>query len=140
MIETASERVTATIPFRSPPYISPFDVAVTPDGRHVYVTDDGSNTVLVIATATNRVTATIPVGNTPHGVAVTPDGRHVYVANNLSNTVSVIKTANNTVTATILVGSDACSKDDVRRTTSSALCRRAAPIGVFIQPMPRRPR
>ena len=54
----------------------------------------------VIATATNTVIATIPVGAEPLGVAVTPDGSKVYVANS-HNSVSVIDTATNTVTATI---------------------------------------
>ncbi len=43
----------------------PFGVAVTPDGSKVYVANDGSSTVSVIATATNTVTATIPVGSSP---------------------------------------------------------------------------
>jgi YVTN family beta-propeller protein len=58
----------------------------------------------VIATATNTVTATIPVGTYPEGVAVTPDGSKVYVTNDGSNSVSVIATATNTVTTTITVG------------------------------------
>ena len=37
-----------------------------------YVTNDGSNTVSVIDTATNTVVATIPVGLLPTGVAITP--------------------------------------------------------------------
>jgi YVTN family beta-propeller protein len=51
----------------------------------------------VIATATNKVTATIAVGGSPGGVVVTPDGSEVYVANNADSTVSVIDTATNTV-------------------------------------------
>jgi YVTN family beta-propeller protein len=39
----------------------------------------GDGTVSVIATATNRVTATITVGTDPSGLAVTPDGSKVYV-------------------------------------------------------------
>jgi YVTN family beta-propeller protein len=58
----------------------------------------------VIATASNTVTATLPVGEAPFGVAVTPDGAHVYVGNSGDDTVSVIATASNTVTATVLVG------------------------------------
>lgn len=88
------------------PFNMPFDVAVTPDGSHVYVANFGGNTVSVIATATNTVTATVPVGNFPAGVAVTPDGSHVYVANfgDSPGTVSVISTATNSVTATVPVG------------------------------------
>ena len=69
--------------------------------QNAYITNYGSNTVSVIATATNAVTATIPVGNEPFGVAVSRDGSRVYVANLYSNTVSVIATATNAVTATI---------------------------------------
>src|SRR6516225_1810298 len=74
------------------------------DGSTVYVANEGANTVSVIATASNMVTAVIPVGIAPLGVAVTPDGSTVYVANDGANTVSVIATATNTVTATIPVG------------------------------------
>jgi YVTN family beta-propeller protein len=68
-------------------------VAVTPDGRKVYVANSGSNNVFVIDTATNAVIGSpIPVGLFPSGVAVTPDGRKVYVANRDSDNVSVIDT------------------------------------------------
>jgi YVTN family beta-propeller protein len=82
----------------------PSGVAVTPDGKHVYVTNHGSNNVSVIDTATNAVVATVPVGAGPYGIAVTPDGKYAYVADNGSNNVDVIATATNTVTATIPVG------------------------------------
>ena len=74
--------------------------------QNAYITNQGDNTVSVIATATNAVTATIkdPHFNIPVGVAVSPDQNRVYVANNGSSTVSVISTANNTVVATIPVG------------------------------------
>jgi YVTN family beta-propeller protein len=73
--------------------------------QNAYITN-GENTVSVIDTATNAVTATIPVGRFPFAVAVTADGSRVYVANNNSpGTVSVIDTASNTVIATIPVGS-----------------------------------
>ena len=91
--------------------MSPKSVAVTPDGKHAYVTNSGlfllflhSTTVSVIDAASNTVVATVGVGNNPVGVAVTPDGKHVYVVNNLDDTVSVIDTAGNTVVATLAVG------------------------------------
>ena len=83
--------------------LAPSGIAVTPDGRRVYVTNL-NNTVSVIATATNAVSATISVGNGPVGVAFTPDGSKAYVANQFDNTVSVIATVSNTVVATINVG------------------------------------
>jgi YVTN family beta-propeller protein len=69
-----------------------------------YVANFENNSVSVIATATNTVVATVPVGSNPVGVAITPDGTHAYVANNFSNTVSVIATATNTVVASVPVG------------------------------------
>jgi len=70
-----------------------------------YITNYSSNTVSVINTATNTVTATVLVNGNPYAVACHPDGSTVYVANYGSNTVSVIATATNTVTATVPVGS-----------------------------------
>jgi len=72
--------------------------------QNAYITNLGSDNLSVIATATNTVTATIPVGSRPLGVAVTPDGGTVYVTNQGSDSVSMISTATNTVTATIPVG------------------------------------
>ena len=69
-----------------------------------YITNSMASTVSVIDTATNIVTATIPVGLYPWGVAVNPSGTKVYVANNYGNNVSVIDTATNSVAATIPVG------------------------------------
>ena len=87
--------------------------------QNAYITNHVSNTVSVIDTATNTVTATIPVGAGPIGVAVSPDGGRVYVTNDFDNTVSVIDTTTNTLIATIPVGSDPLA------------------FGIFIQPAPR---
>ena len=79
-------------------------MAITPDGKHAYVTNDGDGTVSVITTATGAVSAPITVGKRPGGVAITPDGKHVYVANRGDGTVSVITTATGAVSAPITVG------------------------------------
>jgi autotransporter-associated beta strand protein/YVTN family beta-propeller protein len=86
----------------------PFGVAVTPDGRFAYISNFGTDTVSVIATATNTVVGSpIPVGVSPEGVAVTPDGRFVYVTNFGDGTVSVINRVTNVVTAISVGGSPA---------------------------------
>ncbi|MFD5430138.1 YncE family protein, partial [Streptomyces sp. NPDC127084] len=77
-----------------------------PPGTYAYVANSESNTVSVIDTATNTVSATIDVGSFPIGVAVSPDGTRAYVVNGFSDTVSVIDTATNTVVATVAVGDD----------------------------------
>ncbi|WP_313888625.1 YncE family protein [Mycolicibacterium sp. CBMA 226] len=71
-------------------------MAVTPDGKHVYVANAGDGTVSVIDTATNTAGSPISVGNQPEGVVVSPDGTRLYVTN-YGGTVSVIDTATNTV-------------------------------------------
>jgi YVTN family beta-propeller protein len=96
--------VTATIPVGR----QPGRVAITRDGRHAYVTNNGAGTVSVIDTGSNAVTATIPSGTAPAAVAITPDGRNAYVtdfgAGNGAGTVSVIDIGSKAVTATIPVG------------------------------------
>lgn len=67
-----------------------------------YVVNDNSNSVSVIDTASNIVTATIPVGPFPVGIVFSPDGERAYVTNGVSNaTISVINTATSSITATI---------------------------------------
>jgi YVTN family beta-propeller protein len=61
-----------------------------------YITNEGSNSVSVIDTATNMEVKTILVGMEPTGVAVSPYGNFVYVTNSGSGSVSVIDTATNT--------------------------------------------
>ena len=73
--------------------LDPQGVAVSPDGSSVYVTNQVDNTVSA-ATATNTVTANIPVGKAFAGVAVSPDGSTVCVTN-FDSTVSVATASNN---------------------------------------------
>jgi YVTN family beta-propeller protein len=47
----------------------PVHVSFSPDGVHAYVTDAGSNSVLVIDTSTNTVSTTVPVGVHPINAA-----------------------------------------------------------------------
>jgi len=56
----------------------------------VYITNAGSNTVSIINTSTNKITAMVNL-ESPHfplEVAITPDGTKVYVTNSGSNNVS----------------------------------------------------
>lgn len=81
----------------------PWGVAVAPDGGQLYITNEGSNSVSVIDTKTNTVTATVTVGHNPRGIVVAPDGRRVFVANFGSSSISLIDIASNAVTTTIPV-------------------------------------
>jgi large repetitive protein len=81
----------------------------TARAQNVYITNSGSDTVSVIATATNTVVGSpITVGDRPGGAAMTrsQEGSEVYVTNQGSGTVSVIATATDTVVGPpITVGS-----------------------------------
>ncbi|PNE10109.1 MAG: hypothetical protein CR217_16185 [Beijerinckiaceae bacterium] len=68
MIDTATNNVAATVTVGN----GPSGVAVTPDGKHVYVTNAFGNTVSVIRAATNTVVAMVSVGNFPGGVGIVP--------------------------------------------------------------------
>ena len=91
-----AQAVTATITVGT----GPTNVAVAPNGEYAYVTNQGSDTVSVVSTATNTVTATVTVGSLPEGVAQTPNGAYAYVINEGSNSVSVISTATSTSSPT----------------------------------------
>ncbi len=81
----------------------PTDMAVTPDGAHVYVANSNPRTVQVIDTATNTLVHTVvysgSVGSVS-GIAITPDGSRAYVTHS-NNQISVIDTSSNSVIATI---------------------------------------
>jgi YVTN family beta-propeller protein len=77
---------------------------VHPDGKRVFVTSGGEGTVQVIDTATNTITAKIPVGRRPWNMALTPDGNKLYVACGRSNAVAVVDTRTNAKIAEIPVG------------------------------------
>ncbi|MEZ4513901.1 MAG: beta-propeller fold lactonase family protein [Chloroflexota bacterium] len=79
----------------------PQAVAISPDGRFAYVTNQFSNTLSVVDLTTLSKTTDIPVGAGPYGVALTPDGSRAYVANSAANTVSVVDTTSRAVIATI---------------------------------------
>ncbi len=71
---------------------------------YAYITNQGTNNVSVIDTATNTVVTTVGVGGNPYGVAVNPAGTRAFVGNLSDGTVSVIDTANQSVLATLNVG------------------------------------
>ena len=76
---------------------APQQIAVSPDGTRIYVTNQNSNSVSVINTATNAIDGTaIVVGSKPAGVALSADGSTLYVANG-DDSVSVVDTKSRNV-------------------------------------------
>ena len=83
----------------------PWDLTVSPDGRRAYVPNSLDDSLSVISSATDCVTATIPVGAHPCRVAVSATA---YVANEDGDTMSVIDTATATLSRTVAVGRTPC--------------------------------
>jgi YVTN family beta-propeller protein len=100
VIKTSTNTIVATITVGS----WPDGIFVSPDGSKVYVANTDSNTVSVINTASNIVSATFPI-LAPYGVTESPDGSKVYITNYAyPGSINVINAATNTVTDTIPVG------------------------------------
>jgi YVTN family beta-propeller protein len=69
-------------------------VAASPDGRSLYVVNQGSDSVSQYdvglgGVLTPKTPATVATGAFPFGIAVAPDGEHVYVANQDGASVTV---------------------------------------------------
>ena len=98
-------RQTITIPTGSKPH----GLAISPDGRRLYVCNMGDNSLGVFDTETLRLVREVEVGINPFNVVVSPDGRWVYVANSSeadpgSSTLSLVDTGALMEVARIVVG------------------------------------
>ncbi len=87
-------------------YKTPLRLAVTPNGRQIYVTCEASHTVIVVDAITREKINEIAVGHHPTGVTFHPSGKRAYVSNRLDDTVSVIDVTQQKVLATIPVGDE----------------------------------
>lgn len=105
VVDTATNTVVQSIPVNAGPgFIFAPDIAISPSGANVYVTGVSfANSVQVIATGSNTVTATIPLGSAGNGIAVSPDGGKVYVSELFPVLgVGIIDTATNTLEASTI--------------------------------------
>jgi YVTN family beta-propeller protein len=59
----------------------PAGLALSPDGKYLYVSCDGDNSLAVVDTGANQVVSQFPAGYFPYGVSVSPDGKRVAVSN-----------------------------------------------------------
>jgi 6-phosphogluconolactonase (cycloisomerase 2 family) len=85
---------------RAPSGTGPSGVAVTPDGKFLYVVNQFDSTVTKFSVDASGVLTqgpTLPVGTTPTAAAITPDGGFLYVAN--ASTVSAFAICNQVLTS-----------------------------------------
>ena len=85
--------------------------AISSDGTHVWVANQGDNTVTELNASTGAVVQTISVGNAP--LAISSDGTHVWVANYADGTITELIASTGAVVQTIAGVSepDAISSD-----------------------------
>jgi len=89
-----------------PQYKTPLNIAISPNGKELYVACEASHTVIVVDIATRRKTAEIKAGHHPNDVTFSPDGSRAYVSNRLDDSVSVIQVSDRKVVASIKVGDE----------------------------------
>ena len=82
----------------------PERVAVSRDGRRLYVSEEDAARLAVLDAVHDRVLATVPVGREPEGVRVSPNGRWVLVTSEEDNRVTVVDTKSNAVVGKAAVG------------------------------------
>ncbi len=104
-VVTSAPAPAATAP-AEPAHKNPLNLALTPDGRELWIACEASASVIVVDTATRTKRLEIPVGGQPNDVCFTPDGTRAFVSNRLDDTVSVVDVAAHRVTATLAVGDE----------------------------------
>lgn len=79
-------------------------VALSPDGKELWVTSMGNASVYVYNLAAKKWSSPIHTGACPNWISITPGGKYVTVSNCGANTVSIISAQAKKVVADINVG------------------------------------
>lgn len=85
-------------------YLSPINLAVSADGKRLYVVAQEGKALLIVDPFKNKVLERITVGNQPHSVVLGRDGGKAYVSNEWSDNISVIDLAARKVVDTLPAG------------------------------------
>ena len=84
------------------------DVAVSPDGKTLYVVNGSdSGSLFFIDTESREILGNLRTGRQPTKVALSPDGSTAYVANTGGGNVAVVDTLSQTVVGTLNVSAAA---------------------------------
>ncbi len=82
----------------------PAGLAVTPDGKRLYVAENLTHKVAVVDLANQQVVTKIEVGEYPYDCEMSPDGKRVYVSIWGGRSIAVIDTTQNRVAGNIRTG------------------------------------
>lgn len=82
---------------------NPVNVTVLPNGKKIYVANQGDNSVTVIDASDNSVVTTVfdPNASSPIFAVPSADSTHVFVVNQASSNVTVIDATSDSVVATL---------------------------------------
>jgi YVTN family beta-propeller protein len=92
----------------------PEAIDISPDGRELWVGQNGDGSISIIDTATNKVKETLKVGQVPIRVKFTPDGKRVLVSDPQAGELIVL---------------DAATRKEIKRLTVEGV-----PVGILIAP------
>lgn len=101
VIDLASRKLTENVALEKTPRGLEFD----PNGRRLYITQAGIDSVVVVDPANNKAVAEIPVGVSPHYANFTPEGKHGLTAVQGPSLLAVFNPQTNVVEQSIKVGS-----------------------------------
>ncbi len=83
---------------------SPLDVAVSPDGSTLWVSDRTAGCVVALDAATGDRRAEIAIAGEPNGLVLSADGAALYVAQRQKHSIARVDTAEGIVAGEIAVG------------------------------------
>jgi YVTN family beta-propeller protein len=110
VIDTASHTLAATIKLPAPTAADaipprPMSAVLSPDARHLYVSNGRARSVAVIDVATRVFLRMIDdVGVRPWGIAISPDAGTLFTANGPSGDVAIIDVATGAVRTRVATG------------------------------------
>lgn len=79
-------------------------IALTPDGKELYVSARGDNSVAILDADTMKIEKRIEVGRFPLRIIISPDGKYAVTSNLQDGSLSVINTSTKELERTIKVG------------------------------------
>jgi YVTN family beta-propeller protein len=112
-------------------------IAITPDGREVWVTNREADTVSVIDVATLEVAATFPAAQFPIRVKITPGGKRALVSCANTGDVAVFDVATRKELGRIPIGGEKVAGAE-KRVSSEQSGKSPVPVGLLIAPDGRR--
>ena len=119
VVDTATRNVIGQIPLSE----TPGNVALSPDGRLLYV--NGPTLVHVIDVATKSLVTSFSVGGQPADVAFSPDSSRAYLTDLNTGLLHVINTATSAVVATPMIDPGGMDDDNT-------------PTGIAVSPLGKR--